>query len=210
MTSPPTFQRLTRGLFLLLLLASSAWAKPLDGQWQSSTGSGVDIRTTKQGLTIVVTPGNGQASRWSGRWLRQWDLFDYRAGNNEVVTGQVVNADRIELKNSNGHKYVWTRLQAQPPAQPRVNYAALLQGRWLSSSGTTFDLVVQNGSIYVVAFASNGTQYQGRGVWLDATSFRYGIDGFPGQEGIASFMSDGRLKVVGTKSNKVTYWTKRG
>ena len=196
-------------LFSLLVLGGGVSAQPLDGQWQSSSGAGISIQTSQQGVTITVTPTTGQAQTWRGQWLRQWDRFTYMANNNEQVTGQAVTGDRIDLTSNKGNRYTWTRLASQPNPQTSYDYAGRLQGRWSSSSGTTIDITLQNGKIYVNAIGANGTRYTGEGRWLDATSFRYGIQGFQ-DEWVGTFLTDGRIKVIATKSNsKVTYWTKQ-
>ena len=197
-----------RVALLMLLLAGSLLAQPLDGQWQSSSGAGISIQTSQQGVTVTVTPTTGQAQTWYGRWLRQWDQFTYTAANNEQVTGQAVTGDRIDLTSNKGNRYTWTRLAGHNP-QTSYDYASRLQGRWFSTSGTTIDITLQNGKIYVNAVGGNGTRYTGEGRWLDSTSFRYGIQGFQ-DEWVCTFLTDGRIKVIATKSNsKVTYWTKQ-
>lgn len=190
-----------------LLLFQISAAQTLDGQWQSSSGAGVSIQTNQQGLTITVTPTTGQAKTWYGQWLRRWDVFSYMAANNENITG-TVSGNRIDLTSNLGNRYTWTRLGSQPNPQTSSQYASQLQGRWSSTSGTTIDITLGNGKIYVNAVGSNGTRYNGEGRWLDATSFRYGIQGY-NDEWVGTFLTDGRIKVIATKSNsKVTYWTK--
>ena len=90
-------------LFFLLVLGGGVSGQPLDGQWQSSSGAGISIQTSQQGVAITVTPTTGQAQTWQGQWLRQWDRFTYLAANNEQVTGQAVTGDRIDLTSNKGN-----------------------------------------------------------------------------------------------------------
>ncbi|MFA5507753.1 MAG: hypothetical protein WC423_20150 [Vulcanimicrobiota bacterium] len=201
--------RMVLWILVFTLLFKTSFAQTLDGQWQSSSGAGIGIQTTQQGVTITVTPVSGQTERWYGRWLRKWDQFTYVAYGNETVVAQVMDKNRIEAQSSKGNRWTWSRLGAQPDPRTSYEYATRLQGRWFSTSGTTIDLTLQNGKIYVATVDTKGNRYNGEGRWLDTTSFRYGIQGYP-DEWVGTFLSDGRIKVIATRANsKVTYWTKQ-
>jgi hypothetical protein len=199
------------GLFLILLLATAglmpagAQQTTLDGQWRSDSGSTVSIATSTSGLNITVTPPNGQAARWQGRWLRQWNLFDYQA-NGATCTGQVVDNNTITITSTNGLTNTWYRQQGAPPSNAG-NFASFVQGRWHSTSGATIDVKSSGGAVQLTVYGTQGT-YTGSGTWVDGSSFRYGLNGYQ-EQWIATVLSDGRVKVISTAPNgKITYWSR--
>lgn len=177
--------------------------------WRSSSGASVMINSNENGLNIDVTATNGNVDRRVGRWLRKYDLFDYTY-NGVTYTGQLVNNEQIQLTNPRTSPATWTRVQqaVTPPPAPRparTDWASYAQGRWSSSSGNTFDIQNQGSTLLMTCYSPKGQQWQGSGSWLDATSFRYRLSGNT-QDSIATFMSDGRIKVIA--NGKVTYWNK--
>lgn len=200
---------------ILLLLCAASISQPLDGQWQSSTGAQVVLRTSRDNLSVTVTPLQGAATRWSGRWLRKWDLFDYHSSNGKLMTGEAINSDKIVVRHQGSPDIVWTRLvgssQPQTQPQPQPQYPTWIQGRWSTTSGHTADLTTQNDRVFLKVYASNGQHFSGEGRWISGQSFRFSYTGYPGQEWVATTLKDGRLKVAGvnnTSNSKVNYWSK--
>lgn len=185
----------------------AAQQKTLDGVWASDSGATVSIATTTSGLSITVTPANGGAAGyWNGRWLRQWNLFDYQA-NGINYTAQLADTNTIVVNGSNGQRNTWYRQQGALPTNAK-DYASFVQGRWYSTSGATIDLKTQSGTIYLTVYGSQGQVWQGQGSWVDGASFRYGINGFQ-EQWIGTVLSDGRVKVISTAPNgKLTYWSR--
>jgi hypothetical protein len=192
-------------LVLLLLVAAGAQQKTLDGQWSSDSGATVSIATTTGGLSITVYGADGSVGRWQGRWLRQWNLFDYQA-NGASYTGQVSNSNTIVVNGSGGSQNVWYRQQGSLPNNAS-SYASFAQGRWYSSSGNTVDVQTQSGNVYVTVYGKQGEQWQGQGAWVDGSSFRYSVTGWQG-DFIGTVLSDGRVKIIYTGDGKVTYWSR--
>lgn len=175
--------------------------------WTSSTGSSVAIVSRDSGLEIRITGSNGATSAYAGRWLRKYDLFDYTV-NGLTYTGQL-SGQRVDVTSPRTNPVVWTQVQQSAPARPQPaqrDWGSYLQGRWASNSGNYFDVQNQGASLLITCFSTDGRQYQGSGSWIDATSFRYRLAGY-NSDSIATFMSDGRLKVI--RDGKANYWTKQ-
>ena len=201
------FASMARGLclaLLLLLVPAGAQQKTLDGQWSSDSGSTISIATTTGGISLTVQGSNGTVGRWQGRWLRQWNLFDYQA-NGATYTAQVSDLNTIVVTSTTGSSNIWYRQQGAVPSNAK-SYASFVQGRWTSSSGNTIDVTTQNGNVTVVVYTNQG-ELRGYGSWVDGSSFRYAVQGYAG-EYIGTVLSDGRVKIISTGGGPVTYWSR--
>lgn len=83
--------------------------RTLDGRWKSDSGSTVTISTSVSGLSITVEAARGgNPGRWEGRWIRQWDLFEYSVAG-VSFTAEASDDWTVIVESSNGKRNTWRR-----------------------------------------------------------------------------------------------------
>lgn len=203
-------KRLLPWLLLAFLCCQPALAQQgsKSSRWRSSSGAIITITSHDQWVSVDVVPTQGQPRRWQGRWLRKYDLFDYKATGGITYTAQLVNNDRIDVSGANGERFTWTKLSASnpKPAAQSYPYAQAVTARWSSSSGNVFDVSSSGPQVALTAYLKNGQRLQTTGQWISSVAFRYQFPGFR-EVATCTYLRDGRLQVA-VPGKTTSYWTK--
>jgi hypothetical protein len=176
--------------------------------WRSSSGATITVTSHDDWVSVDVVPTSGQPQRWQGRWLRKYDLFDYKATGGVTYTAHLVNNNQIQVSAASGEKFTWNKVDSSVGTQPATSYpyAQAVTGRWASSSGNIFDLSSRDSNVYLKAYLNNGQTLQTTGQWLSTVAFRYQFPGF-NEIATCTYLRDGRLQVA-VPGKTTTFWTK--
>ncbi len=208
-------------LKVLALFAIATMATQAQQLSSIAPGHGTQVTTTRPTISATFTDEIESAQIWvdGTEFTGQAQLFQrgisWTPGYN-LDFG--VHRVRVQGRNYLGERLngEWEFTIVNPhvapsqPPPPSLPYGQQLSGRWFSTSGSTIDVTAQGqgGSVDVVAYAQNGSVYYGNGRWLDRTSFRYQLRGYP-DSFTGTIMSDGRIKVISNDANaRVTYWSR--
>lgn len=195
-------------MLLALTQLSLAQQQTKSSRWRSSSGSVIDVTTSETWITVKVTPRQGQARTWNGRWLRKYDLFEYEATGGTRTCQMVGNT--VTVTDPQNKRYTWTLMGVTGSGQNTQNsnypYAKNVSGRWSSSSGNIFDVTPQGSQVTVRGFLTDGREITAQGRWINQVSFTYHFTGFK-NPATATLLKDGRLKVV-APGGTTSYWSK--
>ncbi|MFZ5949686.1 MAG: hypothetical protein ACOYXC_03195 [Candidatus Rifleibacteriota bacterium] len=177
------------------------------GTWTSSSGSTIKLWANMQQVLVTVVTPDGQTFKWNGWWTRFSDQFAYNT-NNGTNYASFANSDQINVKDSSGTWFVWTRGSSVGGqfSQPQQSGTQNISGNWHSSSGAYVQISDNGNQVVVNIVGTNGQRSQGIGRWLQpGYRFDYSIAGYPGVAD-CTILSKNKIKVL--YNGKPTFWSR--